>query len=55
VAALVLDMLHILYLVKNHKIAYHSATTEAREKISAHSDCLELLENVDVFLTDKKK
>jgi hypothetical protein len=52
VAALVVDiMLHILYLVKNHKIANNSATTEAREKIRAHSECLELLENVDVFLT----
>jgi len=32
VAALVLDMFCNFYLVKNHKIANNSATTEAREK-----------------------
>jgi hypothetical protein len=32
VAALVPDMFSNFYLVKNHKIANNSATTEAREK-----------------------
>jgi len=41
VAALVPDMFYNFYLVKNHKIANNSATTEAREKIST---CLESLE-----------
>jgi hypothetical protein len=34
VAAWVRDMFHNFYLVKNHKIAYNSATTEARENIA---------------------
>ncbi len=41
VAALVTDMFGNFYLVKNHKIADKSATTEATEKIST---CLESLE-----------
>jgi hypothetical protein len=41
VAALVPDMFCDCSLVENHKIANNSATTEAREKISA---CLESVE-----------
>ncbi len=41
VAALVPAMFCNLYLVKNHKIADNSATTEAREKISAYLEYLE--------------
>jgi hypothetical protein len=41
VAALVPDMFHNFYFVKNHKIANNSATTEATEKISAYSESLE--------------
>jgi hypothetical protein len=37
-AALVPD---VFYLVKNHKIANNSATTEAREKISTDLESLE--------------
>ncbi len=35
------DMFCKFYLVKNHKIANNSATTEAREKISTHLESLE--------------
>jgi hypothetical protein len=41
--------------VKNHKIANNSATTEAREKISAYSESLEFLEIYDVCLTKFEK
>ncbi len=41
VASLVPDMLYNFYLVKNHKIANKSATTEAREKISTDLESLE--------------
>jgi hypothetical protein len=41
VAALVSDMFCDFYLVKNHKIANNSATTEAREKISTDLKSLE--------------
>jgi hypothetical protein len=35
------DMLYNFYLMKNHKIANKSATTEAREKISTYLESLE--------------
>ncbi len=38
VAALFPDVFCNFCLVKNHKIANNSATTEAREKISAYSE-----------------
>jgi hypothetical protein len=41
---LVPDMFYNFYLVKNHKIANNSATTEAREKISTNLESLENLE-----------
>jgi hypothetical protein len=41
VAALVKDLFCNFYLVKNHKIANNSATTEAREKISTYLESLE--------------
>jgi hypothetical protein len=41
VAALVPDMFHNFYLVKNHKIINNSATTGTREKISTHMEFLE--------------
>ncbi len=41
VAAWVPDMFCNLYLVKSHKIANNSATTEAGEKISTNSEYLE--------------
>jgi hypothetical protein len=41
VAALVPDMFCNFYLVKNHKIANNSATTEAREKIDAYLEFLD--------------
>jgi hypothetical protein len=40
-AALVPDMFCNCYLVKNHKVAYNSATTKAREKISTYLKSLE--------------
>jgi hypothetical protein len=40
-AALVPDMFPNYYLVKNHKIANNSATTEAKEKIHAYLESLE--------------
>jgi hypothetical protein len=46
VAALVLDMFGNFYLVKNHKIANNSATTEATEKISTDLESLEFLMQV---------
>ncbi len=39
------------YLVKNHKIANNSATTEAIEKIRTYLDSLELLKSFDICLT----
>jgi hypothetical protein len=41
VAALVPPMFCNFYLVKNHKIADNSATTEAKEKISIYLTSLE--------------
>jgi hypothetical protein len=41
-ARLVPDMFCNFYLVKNHKIANNSATTEAREKISTYLESLEV-------------
>jgi hypothetical protein len=37
----VLDMFCNLYLLKNHKIAYNSTTSKAREKLSTDSESLE--------------
>ncbi len=51
VAALVPDMFCYFYLVKNYNIANNSATTEAREKISAYSESLEFQKFFDVCLT----
>ncbi len=51
VAALVPDKFCNFYLVKNHKIANNSATTEAREKISTYLESLEFWKNFDVCLT----
>jgi hypothetical protein len=42
VAACVPDVFRNFYLVKNHKIANNSATTEARKKISKGLESLEL-------------
>jgi len=47
-AASVLDMFCNLYLVKSHKIANKSATTEAREKISTYLESLEFWKFFDV-------
>jgi hypothetical protein len=44
VAALVPDMFCNFYLVKNHKIANNSATTEAREKNKDIFGILRILE-----------
>jgi hypothetical protein len=41
-AALFPDLFCNFYLVKNHKIANNSATTKAREKISANLESLEI-------------
>jgi hypothetical protein len=41
VATLVPDMFSNFYLVKNHKIANNSATTEAKEKLSTYLESLE--------------
>ncbi len=44
-------MLCNFYLVKNHKIADNSATTEAREKISTYLESLEFQKNFAACLT----
>jgi hypothetical protein len=49
VAAWLSDMFCNFYLVKNHKFANNSETTEAREKISTY---LESLEFFDIGLTE---
>ncbi len=51
VAALVPDMFCKFHLVKNHKIANNSATTEAREKIRTYLESLELKKLFDACLT----
>jgi hypothetical protein len=51
VALLVSDMLCNFYLVKNHKIANNSATTEAREKISTYLNSLEFEKCFDECMT----
>jgi len=43
-----------LYLVKNHKIANYSTTTEAREKICADLESLKLLKLLATRLTKFK-
>ncbi len=59
VAAWVPDMFHNFYLVKSHKIANYSVTTEAREKISIDLEsvefyifyvCLTKFENYHILL-----
>ncbi len=45
------DMFCNFYFVKNYKIAKTSATTKAREKISADLESLEFYKNFDVCLT----
>jgi hypothetical protein len=54
VAALVPDMFCKFYLMKNHKIADDSATTEAREKISAYLESLEFYKFLDICLAKFK-
>jgi hypothetical protein len=49
--ALVPDLFCNFYLVKIYKIANHSATTEAREKISTYLESLEFYKFFDVCLT----
>jgi hypothetical protein len=44
VAAFFPEMFCKFYLVKNHKIANNSATTEAREKISNYLEFLEFFQ-----------
>jgi hypothetical protein len=51
VASLVPDMFYNFYLVKNHKIANKSATTEAREKISTDLESLEFWKYFAACLT----
>jgi hypothetical protein len=51
VAALVPHMFCNYYLVKTHKIANNSATTEAREKISTYLKSLEFKKNFGLCLT----
>ncbi len=55
-------MFYSFYLLRNHKVANNSATTEAREKISTFLECLEFMKYFDVctnivFIckTDKSK
>jgi hypothetical protein len=48
---LVSDILCNFYLVKNNKIVNSSATTEAREKISAYLESLEFQKFFDACLT----
>jgi hypothetical protein len=54
VAAWVPDMFSNFYLVKNHKIAKYSTTTNTREKISTDLEPLKFLKNFDVHLTNFK-
>jgi hypothetical protein len=51
VAALVPDMFHNFYLVKNHKIANNSSTTEARAKLSTDLESFEFQKFFEVCLT----
>ncbi len=54
VAALVPDQFCNFYLVKNHKIAYNSATNEAIEKITMYLESLVFYNFFDVCLTKLK-
>jgi hypothetical protein len=49
-AALLSDMFRNFYLVKSHKIAINSTSTEAREKITTDLESLEFR----IFLADLK-
>ncbi len=51
VATWVPDMFSNFYLVKSHKIANNSATTEAKEKISTDFESLEFQKYFDACLT----
>jgi len=51
VAAWVQDMFCSFYVVKSHKIAYNSVTTEALEKKSADLGSLEFQKFLDVCFT----
>ncbi len=51
-AALVPDMFCNFYVGKNHNIANNSATTEAREKISAYLESFEFYKFFDVCLNN---
>jgi hypothetical protein len=44
-------MLSNFNLVKNHKIAYNSETTEGTEKIRTYLESLEFYKNYDLCLT----
>jgi hypothetical protein len=52
-AAQVLDMFRNFYLVKNHKNAKNSTTSDVREKISADLESLEFQTFFDVGLTHR--
>ena len=54
VAALVPYMFCNFYLVKNHKIANNSASTETREKITTYLWSLEFMNFFDICLTKFK-
>jgi hypothetical protein len=48
------DMICNLYLVKNHNIAHSLTNTEAKEKISADLESLEIKKKFDVCTTNFK-
>ncbi len=48
------DMFCYFYIVKNHKNAIYSATTEAREKITTYLESLEFYKKFHVCLTKFK-
>ena len=48
------DMFCNFYLVKNHRIANHSASAEAGEKVSTYLESLEFKKCFDVCLTKFK-
>jgi hypothetical protein len=55
VAAWVPDRFCNFYLVKTHKIANNSTTTEARKNINIDSESLEFCKFIDVGFTKFKK
>jgi hypothetical protein len=54
VVAKVIDMFCNFHLVKNHKIADNSTTTEAREKVRKDLEYLEFYKFADVGFTKFK-